>query len=39
MFLTLLAVSQTAWIIGGSILAALGLSGAAVYYFLYYRKK
>lgn len=38
MFLTLLAVSQTAWIIGGAALA-LVLVGGVAYYFLYYSKK
>ncbi len=38
MFLTLLAISQTAWIIGGVVLGLI-LIGGGVYYFVYYRNK
>ncbi len=38
MFLTLLAVSQTAWIIG-AVALGLALIGGGVYYFVYYRNK
>ena len=38
MFLTLLAISQTAWIIGGAALGLI-LIGGGVYYFVYYRKR
>ena len=37
MFLTLLAVSSTAWIIGGVVLGLI-LVGGGVYYFKYYNK-
>jgi len=35
---SLLAISSTAWIVGGSVLGVI-LIGAAVYYFAYYKKR